>query len=45
MINDISHLLNEAQLKPALHKDGPMMVIAGAGSEKLEFPPIGSLIY
>ncbi len=34
MINDISHLLNEAQLKPALHKDGPMMVIAGAGSGK-----------
>ena len=34
MINDISHLLNEAQLKPALHKDGPLMVIAGAGSGK-----------
>ncbi len=34
MINDISHLLNEAQLKPALHKNGPMMVIAGAGSGK-----------
>ena len=26
--------LNEAQLKPVLHKDGPLMVIAGAGSGK-----------
>ena len=26
--------LNEAQLAPVLHKDGPLMVIAGAGSGK-----------
>lgn len=26
--------MNEAQLKPVLHKDGPLMVIAGAGSGK-----------
>ena len=26
--------LNEAQLKPVLHKEGPLMVIAGAGSGK-----------
>lgn len=26
--------LNEAQLKPVTHKDGPMMVLAGAGSGK-----------
>ena len=26
--------LNKAQLKPVLHKDGPLMVIAGAGSGK-----------
>lgn len=27
-------LLNEAQQKPTIHKDGPLMVIAGAGSGK-----------
>ncbi|MGB1079903.1 MAG: UvrD-helicase domain-containing protein [Flavobacteriaceae bacterium] len=27
-------LLNEAQQKPTVHKDGPLMVIAGAGSGK-----------
>ena len=26
--------LNETQLEPVLHKDGPLMVIAGAGSGK-----------
>ena len=26
--------LNESQLAPVLHKDGPLMVIAGAGSGK-----------
>ncbi|MGB5666756.1 MAG: UvrD-helicase domain-containing protein, partial [Maribacter sp.] len=26
--------LNEAQKAPVLHKDGPLMVIAGAGSGK-----------
>ena len=27
--------LNEAQRAPTLHKDGPLIVIAGAGSGKL----------
>ena len=26
--------LNDAQRKPTLHKDGPLIVIAGAGSGK-----------
>ena len=32
--NNYLEELNEAQLKPVLHKDGPLMVIAGAGSGK-----------
>lgn len=31
---DLSKLLNGAQLKAALHKEGPMLLIAGAGSGK-----------
>ncbi|MDZ4148606.1 MAG: 3'-5' exonuclease [Flavobacteriaceae bacterium] len=34
MLEAILKTLNEAQLKPVLHKDGPLMVIAGAGSGK-----------
>ncbi|GMN08985.1 3'-5' exonuclease [Croceitalea sp. MTPC9] len=36
MEKEIAYLkgLNEAQLAPVLHKDGPLMVIAGAGSGK-----------
>ena len=36
MDKDFSHLseLNESQLAPVLHKDGPMIVVAGAGSGK-----------
>ena len=36
MKEEIKYLneLNEAQLKPVLHKDGPLIVIAGAGSGK-----------
>ena len=36
MKEEVNYLneLNEAQLKPVLHKDGPLIVIAGAGSGK-----------
>lgn len=34
IVEDYLQLLNEAQQKPTLHKDGPLMVIAGAGSGK-----------
>lgn len=34
ILEEILKTLNEAQLKPVLHKDGPLMVIAGAGSGK-----------
>jgi len=36
MDKDFSHLseLNESQLAPVVHKDGPMIVVAGAGSGK-----------
>ena len=34
MLEDYLELLNEAQQKPTVHKDGPLMVIAGAGSGK-----------
>ena len=30
--------LNEAQQEPVLHKDGPMIIIAGAGSGKTSTP-------
>ena len=33
-MQDYLKLLNEAQQKPTVHKDGPLMVIAGAGSGK-----------
>ena len=33
-MEDYLKLLNEAQQKPTVHKDGPLMVIAGAGSGK-----------
>jgi DNA helicase-2/ATP-dependent DNA helicase PcrA len=33
-LEDYLKLLNEAQQKPTVHKDGPLMVIAGAGSGK-----------
>jgi DNA helicase-2/ATP-dependent DNA helicase PcrA len=34
ILEEILKTLNEAQLKPVMHKDGPLMVIAGAGSGK-----------
>ena len=36
MINKIDFLkdLNDAQIAPVVHKDGPLIVIAGAGSGK-----------
>ena len=34
MPTDYLKELNETQLEPVLHKDGPLMVIAGAGSGK-----------
>ena len=34
MINEYINQLNEAQRAPVLQKDGPMIVIAGAGSGK-----------
>jgi DNA helicase-2/ATP-dependent DNA helicase PcrA len=33
-LKDYLELLNEAQQKPTIHKDGPLMVVAGAGSGK-----------
>ncbi len=33
-LEDYLKLLNDAQQKPTVHKDGPLMVIAGAGSGK-----------
>jgi DNA helicase-2/ATP-dependent DNA helicase PcrA len=33
-LEDYLKLLNEAQQKPTVHKEGPLMVIAGAGSGK-----------
>ncbi|MGA9238848.1 MAG: UvrD-helicase domain-containing protein, partial [Robiginitalea sp.] len=33
-MNTYLDVLNEAQRAPVLHKDGPLMVIAGAGSGK-----------
>ena len=34
VLEDYLKLLNEAQQKPTIHKEGPLMVIAGAGSGK-----------
>ena len=34
ILENYLQLLNEAQQKPTVHKDGPLMVIAGAGSGK-----------
>lgn len=34
ILDNYLQLLNEAQQKPTVHKDGPLMVIAGAGSGK-----------
>jgi len=34
VLENYLNLLNEAQQKPTVHKDGPLMVIAGAGSGK-----------
>jgi DNA helicase-2/ATP-dependent DNA helicase PcrA len=36
--------LNEAQQKPVLQKDGPMIIIAGAGSGKRGYLPLELLI-
>ncbi len=33
-LNSFLETLNEAQQKPVLHKEGPLIVIAGAGSGK-----------